>query len=167
MMRHIMRNIRFLVLFLLAAQSSFTQVIEPRNQPDEVVTSIYGVGISMGSASGFGLSFRHHLPGSFSYQIVGGVIKADKSTLGNIGGEMQIDFVRTPRTRFFGAAALGYFYKGENGNDLSSPFRAGAGVGLEYQQFRSIAIGGEILFTFFNDGDILPLPQVSIHYYFF
>jgi hypothetical protein len=154
-------------LFILTAASAYSQVILPVNQTDVINPPIYGVGVSLGPASGFGLSFRHHLPGSFSYQIVGGIIKADRNTLGNLGGEMQFDFVRTLRTRFFGVAALGYFYKGEAENELSSPFRAGTGVGIEYQQFRSISIAGEILFTFFNDGDIVPLPQVSMHYYFF
>jgi hypothetical protein len=162
-----MRYVTYFLLFIVAAASACSQVAMPESQPDGVSNSVYGIGFSCGLASGFGLSFRHHLPGSFSYQLVGGVIKADRKTLGNIGGEMQFDFGRTQSTRFFGAAALGYFYKGEKENSLAGPFRAGAGVGIEYQQFRSISIAGELLFTFFNDGDIVPLPQISMHYYFF
>lgn len=162
-----MRYFICFIFLISAATPVFSQAIPPPDKPDADTRQVYGIGLSLGLTSGFGLSFRHHLPGTFSYQIVGGVIKADRNTLGNIGGEMQFDFVKTARTRFFGVAAIGYFYKGEDENSLAGPFRAGAGIGLEYQQFRSISVTGEILFTIFNDGDIVPLPQISMHYYFF
>ena len=147
--------------------STLAQVAEPAQTTESIEQSVFGLGIAGGVASGFGLSFRHHMPGDFSYQIIGGVIKADNQTLLNVGTELQYDFVRGATTRFFGAGALGYFYRGRSENELSAPIRFGLGIGGELNKLEPLHISGELLFTFFNDGTILPLPQISIHYYFF
>jgi hypothetical protein len=147
--------------------SMFSQVAEPAQTTESIEQSVFGLGIAGGVASGFGLSFRHHMPGDFSYQIIGGVIKADNQTLLNVGTELQYDFVRGATTRFFGSGALGYFYRGRSENELSAPIRFGLGIGGELNKLEPLHISGELLFTFFNDGTILPLPQISIHYYFF
>ncbi|MBI5021093.1 MAG: hypothetical protein HZB59_06640 [Ignavibacteriales bacterium] len=147
--------------------SLHAQVAEPAQTTEAIEQSVFGVGLAGGLASGFGLSFRHHLPGDFSYQIIGGVIKADNQTLLNVGTELQYDFVRGETTRFFGAGALGYFYRGRSENQLSAPIRFGLGIGGELNKLEPLHLSGELLFTFFNDGTILPLPQIALHYYFF
>lgn len=157
-----------LVLFCLVLQTiSSAQVAEPAQTTESIERSVFGLGLAGGVASGFGLSFRHHLPGDFSYQIIGGVIKADNRTLLNVGSELQYDFVRGESTRFYGAGALGYFYRGRSSNELDAPIRFGLGIGGEFRKIEPFNVGGELLFTFFNDGTILPLPQISVHYYFF
>ncbi|HUL44125.1 MAG TPA: hypothetical protein VLY03_07180 [Bacteroidota bacterium] len=143
------------------------QVLTSGQHTREVSQSIYGLGLSAGVASGFGLSFRHHLPGFFSYQIVGGVIKVDNKTDYNIGGEVQFDMTRGDRSRFFADASTGYFYSGDGGNTLAGPYRLGLGLGWEWGNFDPMNMSAELLFTYFSDGTILPLPQVAIHYYFF
>jgi len=144
------------------------QVVSPDRETKTIDQSIFGLGFSAGVASGFGLSFRHHLPGDVSYQVVGGVIKADREVLYNIGGEFQYDFIRGESIRFFGGSALGVFYKGKSGhNDLRAPLRFGLGVGCEYSHGSPLHISSELLFTYFSNGDVLPLPQISLHYYFF
>lgn len=164
----IIKNIiLILLLFLFVRSSTNSQVTIPEDEVNRVQEMVYGVGFSCGIASGFGLSFRHHFPGNFSYQLIGGIIKVDKKTLFNFGGEIQIDFSRYTTTRFFGTAVLGYFYKGENENSLDGPLRTGIGIGMEYQQSKSICFTGELVFVFFNNGEIIPLPQISAHYYFF
>lgn len=158
----------FLIAIFIVSIISFgkAQVAEPKQNTENIDKSVYGLGFSAGAASGYGLSFRHHLPGDFSYQIVAGVIKADNKTLYNIGGELQYDFVRGGTARFFGGAALGYFYKGSSSNELKGPFRIGLGIGGELRKLDPFYIAGELLFTYFTDGTILPLPQISAHYYF-
>lgn len=162
-----MKTFFVLILTILLTAISYGQVAVPETESKEMGTSVYGVGLSAGVASGFGLSFRHHLPSNLSYQIVGGVIKVDKKVYYNIGGELHYDFVRGQSTRFFGGGALGYFYQGEERNELKAPFRLGLGIGGEFRIAEALHISTELLFTYFTSGDILPLPQAGLHYYFF
>ncbi len=156
----------FIILFSLTT-SCIGQVAEPETETKEMRTSVYGVGLSVGVASGFGLSFRHHFPSNFSYQLVGGIIKADEKVSYNIGGALHYDFVRGQSTRFFGGGAMGYFYQGDNNNELKTPFRLGLGIGGEFRIAEALHFSAELLFTYFSNGDIIPLPQAGIHYYFF
>jgi hypothetical protein len=130
--------------------------------------NVYGLGLAAGAASGVGLSFRQHFPGYVSYQIIGGVIKVDTQTSYAFGAELQYDFVRGAGVRFFAVGAVGYYYSGDRrGNDVEAPARIGAGIGAEVPIQGGFHISGEMLFTFFSDGNILPLPQVGMHYYFY
>jgi hypothetical protein len=157
--------VNFIVLFHCVLPA---QVISPTQESKAIEQSIYGVGFSAGTASGFGLSFRHHLPGNVSYQLIGGVIKIDRVVSYNVGGEFQYDFIRGEAVRFFGAGALGIFYNGKSGhNDLRGPVRFGLGIGGEYSKGTPLHATAELLFTYFSNGDVLPLPQIGIHYYFF
>ncbi len=161
-------KIFLLSLVLLATPVARSQVAAGGQPGRDVRQSIYGLGLSAGVASGFGLSFRHHLPGTISYQIVGGIIKLDRKTHYNIGSELQFDVARGISSRFFADVAVGYFYSGEDGvNDLSGPFRIGAGLGWEWMAGDAMNLSAEILFTSFSDGTVLPLPQLAAHYYFF
>jgi hypothetical protein len=161
-----MKSLVIVFLIVNVISSGTAQIAEPKQNMENIDNSVFGLGFSAGAASGFGLSFRHHLPGDFSYQIIAGVIKADNKTLYNVGGELQYDFVRGGTARFFGGGALGYFYKGSSSNELKGPFRIGLGIGGELQKLDPFYIAGELLFTYFTDGTILPLPQISAHYYF-
>lgn len=163
-----MNIIGICLCIVLLSFDARTQVVVESQASKQVKQSIFGLGLSAGVASGFGLSFRHHLPGSMSYQIVGGIIKVDRKTHYNIGSELQFDIVHGERSRFFGGGAMGYFFSGENGtNDLSGPMRIGVGFGWEWMALESMHVSGELLFTYFSDGTVFPLPQVSAHYYFF
>jgi hypothetical protein len=164
-----MRTAAWIVMMLLGAASARAQVAPERQDAGRrLLTSVYGLGFSAGLASGIGLSFRHHLPLEFSYQVIGGIIKTDTKLHYNIGVELQYDAMRGVESRFFAVGALGYFYSGDAGrNDLRGPMRMGAGVGGEWNNRTPFHIGAELLFTYFSDGVILPLPQICGHYYFF
>ncbi len=160
------------LILILATVFSMTiaeaQVVVQNQESRMVPRSIYGLGLAAGFASGFGLSFRHHLPGFFSYQIIAGVIKVDKETDYNVGGELQFDIMRGDISRFFADVAMGYFYSGDKGrNKLDGPYREGLGFGWEWMTVGPMNFTTELLFTNFSDGTILPLPQFSAHYYFF
>jgi len=139
-------SVVLLIIFVIASMCN-AQVAVPETESKEMGTSVYGIGLSAGIASGLGLSFRHHLPSKFSYQLIGGVIKVDKKVSYNLGSELQYDFTR--------------------GNDVSGPLRIGLGIGGEFRMAESLNIGAEFLFTYYSNGDILPLPQFNLHYYFF
>jgi hypothetical protein len=129
--------------------------------------SVFGIGLFAGSASGIGLSFRHHLPGAFSYQVTGGVIKTGENLHYDIAGSVQYDFSRGESSRFYGTAGVGYYYSGESDNNtLEGPARAALGVGGEFHLVDTIHFMVEGVFTYFTDGTILPLPQVGAYYYF-
>jgi len=165
-----MRTFIIALVVLLTVCKCNAQVSVPReSQSGLSEKSVYGVGLSAGLVSGFGLSFRHHFPFDFSYQIVGGIISADRNLHYNIGGEAQYDLAHSETIRFFVSGGIGFFYSGESGNNgLSAPLRAGIGIGGEWLSLLSpVHISGEVLFTFFSDGTVLPLPQLSAHYYFF
>ncbi|MBI4536193.1 MAG: hypothetical protein HY708_07930, partial [Ignavibacteriae bacterium] len=143
-------------------------VLPDKHQPTGLHDHVFGLGLFGGAATGFGLSFRHHLPGSFSYQLTGGIIKIDNRLSYDIGAEGQYDLVRTTSSRFFVAGGAGHYYSGKSGtNSLKAPTRYGFGVGGEFAMTPGLHTMVEALFTFFSDGTILPLPQLGFHYYFY
>jgi hypothetical protein len=86
----------------------------------------------------------------------------------DFGAEIQYDLVRGPGGRFFAAGASSYFYSGTNGiNDMNGPGRVGLGVGGEAFIGVGFHATADLLFTYFTDGTVLPLPQVGIFYYFY
>jgi hypothetical protein len=161
----------FLSVFLISlflVSISIAQVTTSGLEKAEGLSKpVYGLGISAGWASGIGLSFRSHLPSNSSIQAVFGIIKTSNKLSACLGGEYQYDLVRSNSTRFFIGAAMSYFYSGVNSNEVSAPFRVGAGVGGEFQVQESLHVSVEGLFVFFSDGRVIPLPQIAAHYYFF
>ena len=154
---------------MLVLETGIAQINIPKqDQPVAFDRSVYGLGLAAGCVSGFGLSFRHHLPSVLSYQLVGGIIKADSKLNYNVCGEMQGDIMRGETTRFYGCGGLGYFFSGESGNnELDGPLRFGLGIGVEKGRVESFSLSAELLFTYFTDGTVLPLPQIAAHYYFY
>jgi hypothetical protein len=167
-----MKPCRFLiVLFLVpaASLSSFAQVVLPDKEiPAGLRENVFGLGLFGGPATGLGLSFRHHLPSSLSYQVTGGIIRVENRTSYDIGGEAQVDLSRTPTSRFFAGGGAGYYYSGTSGNNgMKAPARIALGLGGEFAVSPGLHTEIEAYFTFFSDGTVLPLPQIGFHYYFY
>ena len=163
------RLLAVLLCVACAAASTRAQVVLPERGGERGVReNVFGLGLAVGAATGIGLSFRHHLPGSWSYEITGGVIKVDDKTSYAIGGEIEYDLVRATASRFFVAGGMGYYYGGRGGrNTIDGPVRVGLGIGGELPVSAGFHVSGELLFTYFSDATILPLPQVGIYYYFY
>lgn len=159
----------FFVLLMLLVTMTQAQVVAPSVGPGQPLRqSLFGLGLFGGPAGGFGISFRHHLPSTFSYQITGGIINTDSKLHWDIGFEGQFDLVRGPAGRFFAAGAASYFYSGRNGNnEMKGPGRIGLGIGGEAFIGYGFHATGDLLFTYFTDGTVLPLPQFGIYYYFY
>lgn len=163
---------RILVLLfascMLLSVSTKSQVVLPdERHPTKLGRVVYGLGFAAGAGTGLGVSFRHHLPNEMSYQLVGGIVKIDKKLSYDIGAEIQFDFLRGETTRFYAAGGMAYFYSGDDKNSLRGPFRTAIGVGGEFSNIQLVHITVAGMFTYFSDGTILPLPQISVHYYFF
>jgi len=153
---------------VLMAPAARAQATLPAQQGAQISRHVFGIGISVGPVSGIGLSFRHHLPTRFSYQVTGGIIKVDDKLSYAVGGEAQFDFTRKESERFFLVLAAGYYYSGSAGeNELQGPGRLGLGVGAEVSLGGQVHASGELLFSYFSDGNVLPLPQIGVHYYFY
>jgi len=158
----------FMTLFLSFALVSSAQVVVPsKDKPTELEHGVFGLGGAFGLGTGMGLSFRHHLPSVVSYQIASGIIKDKKNLIWDIGIEMQFDLMRGESTRFYAGGGAGYYYAGENKNDLDSPGRFALGIGIESKAREALHFALCLYFTYFSDGQILPLPQLGVHYYFF
>jgi hypothetical protein len=156
------------IALLLIASFSYAQVNTSELSNAEGLTKqVYGLGLSAGLASGVGLSFRSHLPSNVSAQGIFGIIKTSDRLSMSIGGELQYDLVRNNAIRFFAGSALSYFYDGQNRNEVSAPYRFGAGIGGEFYVQGGLHVTVEGMFTIFSDGRIIPLPQIAAHYYFF
>ena len=162
----------FLVLVAIAifSPAGFGQVIIPDKEDSSVrlEEQIFGLGFAAGPTTGLGISFRHHLRSRFSYGIIGGIIKVDRDLSYDIGFEAQWDILRNESRRFFAVGGTSFFYSGtSDNNELEGPLRFGFGIGGEFSSSGVVNVTLEGLFTFFSDGTILPLPQISAHYYFF
>ncbi len=150
------------------ALSTHAQVVLPdREAAGGLRQHVFGLGVFVGPSSGLGLSFRHHLPSTVSYQLTGGIVKIDDRLQYAVGGEVQLDLSRTSGTRFFIAGALGYYYAGSaDRNEMAGPGRIGLGLGGEMFAGGGFHAAVELLFTYFSDGTVLPLPQFGLYYYF-
>ncbi len=156
------------VISLLLISISNAQVTTSGlSRAEDLSKPVYGLGFSAGWASGIGLSFRSHLPSKSSLQAVFGIIKTSEKLSMSLGAEYQYDLVRNNTTRFFIVSGLSYFYYGVHSNEVSGPFRFGAGIGGEFQVQDALHVSVEGVFVFFSDGRVIPLPQIAAHYYFF
>ena len=160
----------FLILFgfILLSSSLKAQVTASSVKGESFGQSVYGLGFSGGPASGLGISCRYHTSGKNSLQAIFGIFKPKTSdTFYSFGAEYQYDLTRSNSARFFYVLASSYNYNGSGSNNYDAPFRAGTGLGGEFLVQDALHISFEGLFTYFSDGTILPLPQLSFHYYFF
>lgn len=161
-------SIIVLIALLLFISSADAQVAVSSVKGDSFGKSVYGLGFTGGPASGIGLSYRYHTEGKSSLQAVLGVFKPKNTdTFYSFGAEFQQDLTRSNSARFFFGAASSYIYNGSGGNKYSAPFRFGAGLGGEFLLQDAVHLTFQGLLTYFSDGTILPLPQVSFHYYFY
>jgi hypothetical protein len=164
-----MRKLLVVVAAAALYASAQAQVVMPDPRYEAGLrTSVFGLGLFAGPSGGAGLSFRHHLPSVASYQLTGGIIKADDRLHYSLGAELQFDLGRSNTSRFYAAAAVSYFYSGtSNHNEMQGPARIGAGIGGEYAGGSGFHLAGDLMFTYFSDGTVLPLPQIGLFYYFY
>lgn len=161
------RKLGVLILFLVPCVLLSQVSVTGDNRAENFDQSVYGLGFAGGSASGVGISFRDHFPSKVSLQLVFGILKDKVSTFVSTGAELQYDLVRGNSTRFYFGPAVGYFFNGSDVNTFEAPTRAGIGLGGEFNICDALHVSVEGMFIFFSDGTIIPLPQASIHYYFY
>jgi len=156
-----------LLAFLIVSLASAQVVLPEKGQEPGLRENVFGLGLWGGAATGLGLSFRHHLPSQLSYMVTGGIVKVDEKLSYDIGVEGQFDLARSETNRFFVAGGFGHYYSGKNENRMDAPTRIGLGIGGEFAVTPGIHTTIELMFTYFSDGNVLPLPQFGFHYYFY
>lgn len=146
------------------AQTTSTEVAHR----DRFETAVFGIGLNASLCSGMGVSFKEHLAQlPFAYQLTIGAFKTGSLSLFSGGAEVQYDLSVRDADRLYTLLGFGFYYKGEHKNDLSSPTRLGLGVGYELGQSGTLSFAFNGMLTYFTEtGDILPLPSVSLFYYF-
>lgn len=165
--RHLFSVMLFIAMLALDAANAQV-VVSERGSQTSPTRNLFGLGIEGGPTTGLGLGFRHHLPAPFSYQFVGGVIKATDRLYYSVGAEFEYDLSRTSAVRFYAATAFAYFFSGIGGhNEMIAPTRAGLGIGVEGLAGGGFHMKGDLLFTYFSDGTVIPLPQIGVYYYFY
>ncbi|MCI0706187.1 MAG: hypothetical protein L0Y80_01710 [Ignavibacteriae bacterium] len=128
--------------------------------------TVHGLGFSVGPASGAGLSYRAHFASDLSLQLTFGIISTEDIMFLSYGIEFQYDLARGNATRFYAAGASAYYRSGIDRNKYEAPFRFGAGIGGEILVLDDFHFSIEGLITVFSDGNIYPIPQAGMHYYF-
>lgn len=138
----------------------------------------FGVGAQAGLMSGMGLGVRVHPAGRMSVQVAGGALSGGEAVMASVGAEGQFDFDWRDRSRFYGFVGLGYYtngkeeltfeewQRGDEDPQLKSPFRAGIGLGYEWDISNVLIFSASVAFTYFSEGMFLPLPQVGLYYMF-
>jgi hypothetical protein len=163
-----MRIVSVLTILSVFALSSSAQVTTSGlSNAKGLNQGVQGLGFAISAATGLGVSYRYHLPSKTSLQGVFGIIKTSDKLALSLGGEYQYDLVRGVDTRFFFIGGIGYYYNGSGKNDIIGPSRIGVGIGGEFKIHEAFHISVGALYTFYSDSQVLPLPQISAHYYFF
>ncbi len=162
-----------LPLVTLSAQIDDSETLPGETVGSDFYNSTYGaIGIHLSMLSGTGLSGRVTFPNRLAVQTSTFVIAIGGITHFNIGGELQYAFTQGDGGRLFALAGVGFYSSTSDepekpGNRIASPFHAGAGVGYEWFTSRNLTLDLAVPITWFvEEGKVLPLPSVSMHYYF-
>ncbi len=106
------------------------QVVAPNAGSENVAAgrSLFGLGVFGGPAGGLGISFRHHLPAAFSYQVTGGIINVDDKLNYDYRSRGAVRSGARPFRPLLCRRGGSYFYSGTDGvNEMDGPGRFGLG----------------------------------------
>lgn len=121
------------------------------------------LGIAAGLASGAGVSYQEILPSAFGYRGTLLGWKTGGSSFLDLGVSGLRVLSDDGRRRIYLIGGLSYWLW----SDEEDSWSVGAGAGLELPLAARTAVSLEGLFTYWaRTEDLLPLPQISIHYLF-
>lgn len=143
-----------------------------------------GVGVTVGMASGAGISYQEILPSALGYRAAILAWKTGDSSFFDIGVSGLRVLSDDGRRRVYLVASMAWWRRSEEeteaefddeGNliservfdDVDDSGAIGAGAGVELPMGPSAAISLEAVFTYWTDsGDLIPAPQASLHWLF-
>ncbi len=122
------------------------------------------IGLSLGFTDGTGLALRWPALPQTMAGIAGGVWGSSDDLAWNLGMELDVILRQAGRLRLFVGPALAFF-SDDTENDTDVNFSAG--VGLEVLVRQRLSVKFDLDFTYLgDDGDVFPLPQVALFFYF-
>ena len=169
--------VALLLLLLAAALPAAAQVPLDRSRDQ-------GVGATAGLASGAGISYQEILPSALGFRVALLAWKKGDGSFFDAGASLLRVLSDDGRRRIYLVGSLGYWRRSDEetevefddqGNliaervfdDVDDSGAVGAGVGVELPFGASAALSLEGVFTYWTDsGDLLPVPQMSIHWLF-
>ncbi len=151
-----------LLLFALAPQAG-AQTLDWNRVDDPLVEAI---GLNMGLASGFGLSYKFPIQWWLYAQVAGGIWNNKNDDRHNVGVSLQYILRQNGRDKIYLTACGAHFYHKESGV-TKDHINLGFGVGGERLLGERTAVTVEAVFTDRGDEDsVMIFPQVGVHYYF-
>ncbi len=164
-------------MFLAAAGVSYAQGDVETGEPVTVGDNFYrntyfAVGLNAGLLSGAGIGARMSFPGGLAAQTSFFATSFGDYFHFNIGGEVQYAFDRNADGRLYSLLGVGFYSSRSDdetkpGNRIANPFRAGLGVGYEWFTTRSLVVSISGALTYFpSTGEVYPLPELGMYYYF-
>lgn len=172
-----MRRIIFLSLLLIgfaAPLTAQTRYDTDRNQ---------GIGLTLGLASGAGISYTEILPSAFGYRGAFAVWKVGDFFFLDVGlsGLRVLSDDRGRRIYLVGSMSYwrqtdeesrlvveeGDLVTEREFDDVDDSWSLGLGAGVEFSLSDRASFSLEAVFTYWDDsGDFLPLPQLALQYLF-
>ena len=142
------------------------------------------VGVTLGLASGSGLSYQEILPSAFGFRAAFLAWKTGDSSFIDLGISGLRILSDDGARRFYLVGSIGWWRRSDEdtelefddeGNvinervidDVDDSGALGLGAGVELPLSPSAAVSLEGVFTYWTDsGDLVPAPQVSLHWLF-
>ena len=143
-----------------------------------------GVGVTVGLASGAGISYQEILPSALGYRAAVLAWKTGDSSFFDIGLSGLRVLSDDGRRRIYLVASMAWWRRSDEetevefddeGNliservfdDVDDSGALGMGAGVELPLGPGAAISLEAVFTYWTDsGDLIPAPQASLHWLF-
>lgn len=125
---------------------------------------VAALGVAVGYTSGTGLAFRWPILPQTMAGLAGGLVGRKGELAWNTGFELHYVLRQAGAIRVhLGPAAA--FYSDAEDDDVD--FNASFGIGTEMLIGRRTALKADLVFTYLgDDGDVFPMPQVALLYYF-
>ncbi len=173
-----MRRALLLVLMILSVAASARAQVAFDRRRDQAV------GVTLGLASGSGISYTEILPSAFGYRGALALWKHGDYSFLDVGLSGLRVLSDDGWRRVYLVGSVSYWRRADRverdvfddeGNviqtrvvdDVDDSAGLGLGVGIELPYGERAAVALEGVFTYWaNSGDLLPLPQVSLHYHF-
>ena len=153
----------FALLLICLAPQAGAQVLDWNRVDDPLVEAI---GLNMGFASGFGLSYKFPVQWWLYAQVAGGIWNNKDDARHNLGASLHYVLRQNGRDKIYLAASAAHFYHKKDGRSLDH-LNYGFGVGGERLLGERTAVSVELVFTDRGDDDsVMIFPQVAGHYYF-
>ena len=119
------------------------------------------LGAAAGVASGVGFSYRQVPTEKVGFQVAFIGWKTGDGHFVSIGVQPMYVIDERATNRLYIVGGVGIFSTEED-----TDYGIGAGLGIEYFEIKNVGASLEAVLTYLSNGNIFPLPQLALLYYF-